>query len=1050
MILGCSVARVISDSNSATCVLELVLVMSRNVGAVIGIVAILCLGSLGLHAQNMGQSFHDDLGRFVKIVDPSGNVVTYTYDASGNIVAVTPSTQALGSVAIFNLTPSVGSVGTQVTILGQAFDPNPANDVVKFNGTVAVVTSASTSTLKTTVPSGATSGPVTVTVGNSAAQGPQFTVNVTLVSIAITPANTSVPLGNLQQFTATGTYSDGSTQNLTGSVVWASSSLGIATITTAQSSSSPGLAQSVAQGSTSITATLGSVVGTTIMTVSAPVLSSIDIGPTNPTVAVGSTIQLTATGIFTDGSTQNVTTTATWSSSNTAVATVSNAQGTQGLASGVAVGTSTISATSGTISGTAVLTVTQSMQTLVPRFMYASNDSVGISVYTMNAANGQLRVLRSAPPGSSYRAPATISGSFLYEPTANGQGIDGYSVSATNGQMTLIAGSPFPVGATSNFSLGGFTPVVLTPTGTYAYGVVFGGANSGLTPDIVPLSVNPQTGALTQLTPIPFDNGSADITTVAMDPKGRFLYVGDLQNVYVFTLNVDGSVTPVPGSPFTVGAIQVWQVATVPSGNFLYVLDNGGAKVFGFSIDPNSGALTSIAQVSVRAGFTPEFMTIDPSGKYLYLTDYGLGVFGFSIDPMTGNLNEISGSPFPSPLGANNFKAIAVDPSDKFLYAGYYDSNVGGSAVAEYAVNAIDGTLNLASWQLAWAESRGFAFIQGPNPVSYAPAYAYVTNTAESDLSLYSVSATTGAFTPLSTSPLTGFQSPTAVTTDVTGQFAFTVEQNSLRIFGIDPNTGNLTPYNVNPYTLGTNPVAIAVDPLDRFLMVANKGSNNVSAFSFNPATGQATQLGLWPGGTTPVSLAFDDPIGLLLVSNQGSGDVNCYSVTSNFFCSTVATGTAPTAVAFDGTGRHAYVVNQGSNDIWIYDFINNFLTVQNTVSLPNGTSNPQSATVDPTGRFLYVAGGQANNPGTISAYLIDPATGNLSPIAGSPYQVQQSPSSIAVDPSGMFLYVTNAASNNVSAFSITPGSGALAPTIPPTFSTGVQPSSITVAGKVQ
>ena len=44
-----------------------------------------------------------------------------------------------------------------------------------------------------------------------------------LVSIAVTPANPSIALGTNQQFTATGTYTDGSTLNLTGSVTWSSS-----------------------------------------------------------------------------------------------------------------------------------------------------------------------------------------------------------------------------------------------------------------------------------------------------------------------------------------------------------------------------------------------------------------------------------------------------------------------------------------------------------------------------------------------------------------------------------------------------------------------------------------------------------------------------------------------------------------------------------------------------------------------------------------------------------------------------------------------------------
>ena len=74
-----------------------------------------------------------------------------------------------------------------------------------------------------------------------------------LVSIALTPVNPSVPEGQIEQFTATGTYSDNSTRNLTTQVTWASATTSVATI------SSTGLAQSLATGTTNITAALGSV-----------------------------------------------------------------------------------------------------------------------------------------------------------------------------------------------------------------------------------------------------------------------------------------------------------------------------------------------------------------------------------------------------------------------------------------------------------------------------------------------------------------------------------------------------------------------------------------------------------------------------------------------------------------------------------------------------------------------------------------------------------------------------------------------------------------------
>ena len=93
--------------------------------------------------------------------------------------------------------------------------------------------------------------------------GLTVTAGVSLVSIAVTPVNPSIAAGNQQQFTATGTYSDGSHQNLTNSATWTSTSPSVATIT------STGLATGVSAGSTTIQAELGSINGSTTLTVTA-------------------------------------------------------------------------------------------------------------------------------------------------------------------------------------------------------------------------------------------------------------------------------------------------------------------------------------------------------------------------------------------------------------------------------------------------------------------------------------------------------------------------------------------------------------------------------------------------------------------------------------------------------------------------------------------------------------------------------------------------------------------------------------------------------------
>ena len=74
-----------------------------------------------------------------------------------------------GGIAIFGFTPEQGPIDLNVTIQGQDFNPNPASDTVKFNGVLAAVVSASSTSIVATVPSNSTTGPISVTVNSQTA-----------------------------------------------------------------------------------------------------------------------------------------------------------------------------------------------------------------------------------------------------------------------------------------------------------------------------------------------------------------------------------------------------------------------------------------------------------------------------------------------------------------------------------------------------------------------------------------------------------------------------------------------------------------------------------------------------------------------------------------------------------------------------------------------------------------------------------------------------------------------------------------------------------------
>ena len=147
---------------------------------------------------------------------------------------------------------------------------------------------------------------------------------------------------------ATANYSDGSTTNVTTSAQWASSDSAAAAV------NSSGLVTAMADGNATITANFTSQTGSASVTVSSTkTLVSISISMSTSSMVAGSTQQLTATGTYSDGTSADITSTVTWSSSSGTVATVSPG----GLVSAAAAGSTTITARSSNRSGTSTVAV---------------------------------------------------------------------------------------------------------------------------------------------------------------------------------------------------------------------------------------------------------------------------------------------------------------------------------------------------------------------------------------------------------------------------------------------------------------------------------------------------------------------------------------------------------------------------------------------------------------------------------------------------------------------------------------------------------------------
>lgn len=253
------------------------------------------------------------------------------------------------------VTPALASVPvglTQQYVATATYSDNSTRDVTATSAwasaTPASATVNASTGLATAVAVGTSS--ISATWGGKSGSATLTVLPAALVSMSVTPPNPIANVGVTQQFGATGVYTDGSIRDIGTLTTFTTGTATVASI------NSTGLATAVAGGTSVITGTSGTITANTTMTVNAipaVTLSSIVIAPGNMTLGVGSTQSLVATAVYSDGSRANVTSTATFTSSSGATVGIL----TGGSISALAVGTSTITATSGGKSGTAIVTV---------------------------------------------------------------------------------------------------------------------------------------------------------------------------------------------------------------------------------------------------------------------------------------------------------------------------------------------------------------------------------------------------------------------------------------------------------------------------------------------------------------------------------------------------------------------------------------------------------------------------------------------------------------------------------------------------------------------
>jgi 6-phosphogluconolactonase (cycloisomerase 2 family) len=382
-------------------------------------------------------------------------------------------------------------------------------------------------------------------------------------------------------------------------------------------------------------------------------------------------------------------------------------------------------------------------------------------------------------------------------------------------------------------------------------------------------------------------------------------------------------------------------MAQIPASD---VAATGTATVTVFNPAPGGGTSNSVTFNIAAGGVGPTSLAVDPTGKFVYVANEGCpdafasSVSMYTVDPSSGLLTSVGPPVTTGDFGADS---VAVDPSGKFVYvANWGEGNTAGS-VSMYTINPDTGALTFTGTIVAPCEPP-------PSPGSCAPwslavhpsgKFAYVANEGgftPTSVSMYATSPTTGALTLIGNVAADGRAVSVAV--DASGKFAYVADGGdnsdgsrgvSLSTYKIDTTNGILT--STGSIIAGLSPSSIVVHPSGRFAYV-NISPNDITMYSINATTGALTSIGTLAGG----ALYVIHPSGKFAYgTNSGSASIYTIDTTTGAltFAGTTGAGSTSGPVAIHPSGKFAYGFG-GSNSISMYsiDAATGALTLIGTV----------------------------------------------------------------------------------------------------------------------
>ena len=610
--------------------------------------------------------------------------------------------------------------------------------------------------------------------------------------------------------------------------------------------------------------------------------------------------------------------------------------------------------------------------------------------------------------GSNFVSGTTVQWNGSSRPTAFAGSaqvsaqIQGSDIPAA-GKVTITVSNPAPGGGVSN----SLTFNVL-PLPRFAYVVNYGsGTIAMMTVNYTPGQPHGQLWHNGYIT-------AKNVPSATIHPSSQFAFMpeGSLNKVSVYAIDLTtGNLTFASSvASGTGGGTNC--VAVDPSGKFAYATNGGSNNVSMYTINTLTGALTPIGTGYVATGTFPASVAVDPSGKYVYVANYSSNdVSMYSINATTGTLTAI-GTPGTVAAGSEPI-SVAADPSGRFIYV----VNLASNNISIYRIGA-DGTLSSVGSGTVTAGSS-------PESVTVDPSgrFVYVANQGSDNVSMYRLSSD-GALAPIGSGTVAAGTSPQSVAVDPSGQFVYVANYGSgdVSLYGIDSSSGALT--SMATIRVGSGPGSIVlaggnapVKHGPNYAYAVSPGS--VTGWTVDPANGKLVEgPGSIAAGAESIAAAADPSGRFLYVANEYANTVSMYTIDPGGHLTslgTVATGLLPRSVAVDPSGRFTYVANSGSCG-GLYPGCISWYTIDALGTLSYGGSvyagtTPTSVAVDPTGQFVYVVD---YNDNTVWVYRVDATTGSLTNIEvdwigeADPGGSGRNPVAAAVDPTGRFLYVAD------------------------------------------